>query len=270
MTTANAPRNFGSLLRDWRNRRSMSQLALAAEAEISQRHLSFMESGRSTPSRNMVLHIAEQLGVPLRERNAMLAAAGFAPVFPERRLDDPEFAAARTAIEAVLARHEPFPALAFDRHWNLVHANAGITTMLAGVGPDLLAPPTNVLRLTLHPDGLAKRIVNYREWRAHVLHRLGEQVTQTGDSDLLALRNELKAYPVPPGAAPYRAGTTTMTSALAVPFRLFTPDGVLSFISTTTVFGTALDVTLSEIAIEAFFPADDETRDQLFASNKQR
>lgn len=257
-STAPAP-SFGPLLRGWRRRRSLSQLALAAEAEVSQRHLSFIESGRSSPSREVILRLAERLALPLRERNQLLVAAGYAPVFQARPADDPAMAAAHRAVALILERHEPFPALAVDRHWTLVHANAAVGRLLAGVAPALLAPPVNVLRLSLHPDGLAGRIVNFREWRDHVLSRLGEQVSLTADPALTALLEELRAYPVPPGAAPHSRPATNPLAGVAVPFRLRLEAGVLSFLSTTTVFGTALDITLSELAIEAFFPADDET-----------
>ena len=251
--------SFGPLLRDWRRRRSLSQLALASEAEVSQRHLSFIESGRSAPSREIILRLAERLALPLRERNQLLLAAGYAPVFQARPADDPAMAAARKAVALILERHEPFPALAIDRHWTLVHANAAIGRLLEGVDPVMLTPPVNVLRLSLHPDGLAGRVVNFREWRDHVLHRLAEQVALTADPVLAALLDELRAYPVPPGAAPHSRPAAAPLAGVAVPFRLRMPAGTLSFLSTTTVFGTALDITLSELAIEAFFPADDET-----------
>lgn len=259
---------FGPLLRDWRRRRSLSQLALAAEAEVSQRHLSFIESGRSSPSRDIILRLAERLALPLRERNQLLVAAGYAPVFQARPADDPAMAAALKAVTLILERHEPFPALAIDRHWTLVHANAAIGRLLAGVDPAMLTPPVNVLRLSLHPDGLAGRIVNFREWRDHVLHRLDEQVGLTADPVLAALLEELRSYPVPPGAAPHSRPATAPLAGVAVPFRLRTEAGILSFLSTTTVFGTALDITLSELAIEAFFPADDETADALMGGRK--
>jgi transcriptional regulator with XRE-family HTH domain len=253
---------FGDLLRQWRQRRALSQLALSAEAEISQRHLSFLESGRSAPSREMVLRLAEGLDVPLRERNLMLSAAGFAPVYRERAPDDPDMVAARQAVAAILKGHEPFPALAIDRHWHLIEANASVGPLLAGVDPDLLAPPANVLRLSLHPKGLAARVANYREWRAHVLARLDRQIALSADPVLAALRDELAGYPVPPGNAPWRPGTVK-GPAIAVPFVLETEAGRLSFLSATTVFGTALDISLAELAIETFLPADERTADIL-------
>jgi transcriptional regulator with XRE-family HTH domain len=251
----------GELLRGWRQRRRLSQLDLALEAEISSRHLSFLETGRSQPSRDMLLHLAERLDVPLRERNVLLTAAGYAPVFRERALTDPALQAARKAVELVLKGHEPFPALAIDRHWNLVSANAAVAPLLAGVDPALLAPPVNVLRLGLHPSGLAPRTENLREWRAHLLERLRRQVELTADPVLAALMDELRAYPAPGGATGKRAPDPY--GGVAVPFRLATGAGVLSFLSTTTVFGTPIDVTLSELAVEAFFPADAATADAL-------
>lgn len=256
-----APPPLGDLLRGWRQRRRLSQLDLAGEADISARHLSFVETGRSSPSREVVLRLAERLELPLRERNALLLAAGYAPVFPERPLQDPALGAAREAVGAVLAGHEPFPALAVDRHWNLVAANRAVTPLLAGVAPELLASPVNVLRLSLHPGGLAPRVGNLGEWRAHLLARLAGQIARSGDADLERLRCELAAYPVPDPAR--EAGPGPLPSQVFVPLRLSTARGVLTLLSTTTVFGTPLDVTLSELAVEAFFPADAATREAL-------
>ncbi|MFC3136545.1 helix-turn-helix domain-containing protein [Microbaculum marinum] len=251
--------SIGDLVRSWRRRRRLSQLDLAVEAEISQRHLSFVESGRSRPSRDMVLHLAERLAVPLRQRNEMLLAAGYAPAYRDRALDDPGLAAARHAVDLILAGHEPHPALAVDRHWTLVSMNRSVAPLLAGVDAGLLEPPVNVLRLSLHPRGLAPRIANFREWRAHILARLSQQIENSADRTLIALMEELKGYPVPPGAKPYGAGAAPALGGIAIPFALRTPGGVLSFLGTTTVFGTALDIALSELAIESFFPADPET-----------
>ena len=252
---ATASKSFGDHLRDWRQRRRVSQLALATDAEISARHLSFVETGRSQPSRDMVLHLADQLDVPLRERNVLLVSAGYAPLFPERTLEDPALNAARQAIDLLLTAHEPFPALAIDRHWNLVASNAAVGRLLTGIDPSLLKPPVNVLRLSLHPQGLAPRIANLAEWRAHLLERLRRQIDVSGDTVLSELAKELRSYP---GGIPPRA-TTTLQASVIVPLRLRTDDGELSFLSTTTVFGTPVDVTLSEIALETFFPADQET-----------
>lgn len=262
----------GNLLRDWRRRRRLSQLDLACEAEISTRHLSFLETGRSSPSREMVLRLAEQLGVPLRERNRLLVAAGFAPIFQERTLDDPTLRSARRVVELVLAGHEPFPALAVDRHWTLVASNRAVAPLLEGVEPALLAAPVNVLRLSLHPRGLAPRIVNQAEWRTHLLARLRRQIDASADPILRELLNELSGYPMSreneysAASDTDHAGTDhadTDYAGVAVPLRLAAGGEVLSFLSTTTVFGTPVDITLSELALESFFPADATTADAL-------
>jgi transcriptional regulator with XRE-family HTH domain len=257
--------SLGDLLRDWRKRRHQSQLALALQAGISQRHLSFVESGRAQPSREMLLLLAEQLDMPLRERNRLLNAAGFAATYPERPLDDPVLEPARRAVERVLAAHEPYPALAVDRHWTLVAANRAVGPLLAGTAdPTLLAPPVNVLRLSLHPDGLARRIANFAQWRAHLLQRLTRECELSGDAVLHALLDELRAYPVPPAPASARPPSIGHGGArVFVPLELEAPGGVLSFISTTTVFGTPVDVTVAELALECFFPADAATAEYL-------
>ncbi|HEY4546788.1 MAG TPA: helix-turn-helix transcriptional regulator [Pedomonas sp.] len=246
----------GALLRDWRQRRKLSQLDLAMDAEISTRHLSFIETGRATPSRAMLLRLTERLDLPLRERNALLLAGGFAPAFAERPLDTPDMTAARTAVEAILKGHEPFPALAVDRHWTLLAANAALAPLLEGVSAELLRPPVNVLRLSLHPDGVAPRIENLPEWRSHLLARLRQQIDQTKDPVLEDLWQELRAYPCPASRTPHGP------PGIAVPLRLrLGPNAeVFSFLSTTTVFGTPLDITLSELALECFYPADEATR----------
>jgi transcriptional regulator with XRE-family HTH domain len=251
--------NFGDYLRQWRQRRRMSQLDLAGEAEISARHLSFVETGRAAPSRDMVLRLAEQLDVPLRERNVLLVAAGFAPAFPQRPLDDGALKPARQAIERVLRAHEPSPALAVDRHWNLIAANRLVMPLLEGITPALLASPINVLRLSLHPDGLAARNANLGEWCAHLLERLHRQCEATADPQLVQLYDELKGYKIPARAAPIAV------DSVVVPFKLRLGSETLSFISTTMVFGTPVDITLSEIAIETFFAADDATAARLRA-----
>jgi transcriptional regulator with XRE-family HTH domain len=252
----------GAYLREWRQRRRLSQLDFALQAEISQRHLSFMESGRATPSREMLLKLAEHLGVPLRERNTWLLAAGYAPVFEERKLDNPALHEARQAIDLLLKSAEPFPALVVDRGWNLVAANAALQ-LLIGLVIDgtLLQPPVNVMRLSLHPAGLAPRVANLSEWRGHLLDRLYRQVTLTNDRTLLPLLEELRGYPSPdpPAAAANPHGN------IFVPFQLKTERGLLSFFSTTTVFGTAVDITLAELTLESFFPADPHTAGALRA-----
>jgi len=255
MPTAQA--SIGDLVRSWRRRRHLSQLDLAATAEISQRHLSFVESGRAMPSREMVLRIARHLQIPQRERNTLLVAAGFAPVHRERPLSDPALTSVRAMIERVLRGYEPHPALVVDRHWTMVMANAAVAPLLSGIAPRLLAEPVNVLRLSLHPEGLAPRIVNYDEWREHLLVRVASQLAASGDPVLAALVQELNAYPAP---SPRRAtaGDASLES-IAVPLELMVGDRVLRFISMTTIFGTPIDITLSELAIEAFLPADTET-----------
>jgi transcriptional regulator with XRE-family HTH domain len=253
------PQPVGLQLREWRQRRRLSQLDLALDAGISPRHLSFIETGRSAPSREMVLRLAERLEVPLREQNVLLVAAGFAPAFPQRPLDDPAMTAARAAIDRVLAAHEPCPALAIDRHWNLVSANRMVAPLLAEVAPHLLAPPANVLRLSLHPEGLAPLTVNLGEWAAHLRERLARQCEATADPVLIALRKELATLPLP--AALRRPAP----DLIAVPFQLRHGGAVLSFLSTTMVFGTPVDITLSELAVETFFPADDATAARLRA-----
>ncbi len=252
-----SPRPVGDLLRNWRKRRHLSQLDLACEAEVSSRHLSFVETGRSLPSREMVLRLARQLDVPLRERNSLLIAAGYAPVFRERPLEDPMLQAARKAVDLVLAGHEPYPALAVDRHWTLVASNRAIAPLLTGVEASLLTPPINVLRLTLHPGGLVHRIVNLIEWRSHLLTRLQRQTEASDDAILIDLLNELRDYPIP--SENNKSRTEIDYAGVAIPFQLATESGILSFLSTTTVFGTPVDITLSELAMESFFPADAAT-----------
>jgi len=249
----------GNLLREWRQRRRKSQLALACDADISTRHLSFIETGRALPSREMVLHLAERLEVPLRERNILLTAAGYAPSFEARPLDDPSLRAARDVVDRILAGHEPFPALAVDTHWTLLAANRALAPLLGGVDASLLKPPVNVMRLALHPHGLAPRIANLSEWRAHLLARLEHQIEVTADAFLIELRDELRGYPTPIGVGARAAARDSEAARVAIPFKLRSERGVLSFLSTTTVFGTPIDVTLQELALEAFFPADAET-----------
>jgi transcriptional regulator with XRE-family HTH domain len=260
---ASQVRPFGEHLRAWRLRRRMSQLDLAGEADISTRHLSFVETGRSLPSREMVLRLAQRLDVPLRERNALLVAAGYAPMYRERPLDDPALAAAKEAVQLILRSHEPYPALAVDRHWNLLAHNAVVPHLLAGVDASLMQPPVNVLRLSLHPQGLAPQIVNLGQWRHHLFERLRQQIQATGDRTLQALEQELRGYPMPADADATRLEGEVL--GIAVPLRFRTPGGVLNLISTTTIFGTPVDVTLQELALETFFPADPFTADALRA-----
>jgi transcriptional regulator with XRE-family HTH domain len=245
---------IGNLLREWRRRRHLSQLELALEAGVSARHVSFVETGRSRPSAEMVLHLAEQLEVPLRDRNQLLLAAGYAPRFGERSLDEPEMEPVREAIDLVLKAHDPYAAAVVDRAWNLVAANDGIGLLTKGAAPELLEPPANALRIALHPDGMAPRILNLGEWRAHLLARLARQAAVTGDEDLTALYEELSAYPGPP--ADDSAGADL---GIFVPLRLRAGNGELAFLSTVTTFGTAVDITVAELSIEAFLPADEHT-----------
>lgn len=251
----------GELLQGWRQRRRLSQLDLAGAAGVSARHLSFVETGRSRPSPELVLHLAEHLEVPLRERNTLLLAAGYAPAYAQTDLDAPELTTIRGALRQVLVSHEPFPALVVDRHWNVVDMNAGVGLLIAGVDAALLAPPVNALRLSLSPDGLAPRIANLVEWSGHLLTRLRREVLLTGDAELSALFDELASYP---GVADRHEGIAAEAPpALAVPLRLRlapgSETGELVFVSTVTTFGTALDVTLAELSLEAFLPANPET-----------
>jgi transcriptional regulator with XRE-family HTH domain len=235
--------SVGDHLKGWRRRRRLSQLDLATEANISARHLSFVETGRSAPSREMIMHLSEQLQIPVRERNVLLVAAGYAPMFSERALDDPAMSAAREAIHIVLQGHKPFPAFAIDRRWNIVESNGALPILYEGVAAELRARPVNVLRLSLHPQGLAPRIANLSEWRSHLLYRLRQQIDLTADPELLTLLKEILGYPAPP------AGPEAVRDWVIVPLRIHTPAGLLSFVSTTMVFGTPLDITLSELAI---------------------
>jgi len=244
----------GALLREWRQRRNLSQLELAHRANVSARHLSFVETGRSRPTSAMVLRLCDQLGVPLREQNRVLLACGHAPAHPELGLADPPMAEANAALEAILAAHAPYPALVVDLGWDLVAANDAAYAFLDGVDADLLEPPVNVIRVSLHERGLAPRIVNLAEWRAHLVHRLQREYDVSRDARLADLLAELGP-----------AEASAPTPGLVVPLQLRAGDAVLSFLSTTTVFGTPREVTLSELAIEAFYPADAATRAALQA-----
>jgi transcriptional regulator with XRE-family HTH domain len=234
----------------------MSQLELALDAAVSSRHVSFLETGRSKPSREMVLHLAEHLEVPLRERNAMLLAAGYAPLYRERPLDSEEMAPVRAALERFLSAHDPFPALVLDRHYNLVTANEALSVLIEGVAPELLAAPSNALRVTLHPQGMAPRIANFAEWSAHLLARLRRQASISGDEELAALHTELSGYP---GVCTEAVGDEPAASDILLPLRLREGDRELSFFSTMSTFGTPIDITLSELSIEAFYPANAAT-----------
>jgi len=211
----------------------------------------------------MILHLSEQLRIPLRERNVLLVAGGYAPLFLERPLDAPALQAARKAIDLILTGHEPYPALAIDRHWNLIASNRVVPLLLAGADPSLLRQPINVLRLSLHPGGLAPRIINLEEWRAHLLERLGRQIEVTADETLVDLMKELRDYPTTSAAAGHRATRRGDYAGVVVPLELSLGGDVLAFFSATTVFGTPVEITLSEIALESFFPADSTTAEVL-------
>ena len=257
----------GAQLREWRQRRRLSQLDLAIAANVSARHLSFVETGRSRPTSEMILHLAEQLEVPLRDRNALLLAGGYAPRYAEHGLAEPELKVVKDALRRVLAGQQPYPAVLVNRWWELVEANAGIALFTRDVDPGLLEPPVNVLRLSLHPDGMAPRIANLRQWRAHLLTRLHRQAETTGDPRLAALHDELKTYPggetAPPGtASPGTAPPGTAppgTADVVVPLRYRGDRQELSFLSITAVIGTPMDITVEELAVESFYPADEAT-----------
>jgi transcriptional regulator with XRE-family HTH domain len=245
----------GALIREWRRRRRLTQLDLALDAGISTRHLSFVETGRSKPGRELLLRVLEQLDVPMRERNRLLLAAGHAPAFAERPLDDPGLAPVREALDLILAGHEPYPAVVVDRHWNLVRANAAMMALNEGVDvdPALLEPPVNVLRVGLHPRGLAPLVLNLGDWHAHFHDRLERQVAATGDPHLAALLEEIAGYP-----RPHRE-----TGASRALLRMRGRGGELSFFGVFATFDTPFDVTASELAIELLFPADRETAEAL-------
>lgn len=251
----------GDHLRHWRQQRRLSQQDLAFDAGLSTRHLSCVETGKASPSRELVLRLCEHLSVPLRERNAWLVAAGFAPMYREHRLDDPALQAARQAVQHILDRHEPWPAVAFDRHWNLVLSNRMVAPLLAGVDPALLVPPVNLLRVSLHPGGLAPRIANLHQWREHLFARLQQQLHTTGDAGLVAMLQELQAYPDQPPEQIRRLDGEH--PGVLMPFLVHTPTGVLHLISTTTVFGSPTDITLQELAMETFFPGDEASAQAL-------
>lgn len=254
--------NVGDLLREWRQRRGLSQLRLAMEAEVSSRHVSFIESGRAAPSRDMLLRLAEPLAMTARARNRLLLAAGYAPMHTEHALTAAAMDPVRAALDSILSGHEPFPALAMDGRWNLVASNAAVAPLLVGVAPELLEPPVNVLRLSLHPQGLASRILNLADWRHHLLARLRDDVLKSGDRALAALLDEVRSLPFSRAKAPPAAIT-----AVAVPLIIVDPEteAVLSFLSTTTVFGTATDITLGGLMLECFYPADKDTRSMLLS-----
>lgn len=258
MAVATAPTPIGELLRSWRQRRNLSQLELALNADVSSRHVSFLETGRARPSREMVIRLAHELDIPLRERNWLLLAAGYAPVYAERSLDAPEMATVREAVDRFLRAHEPYPAVVVDRYHNLIAANDALDLLLDGVAPELLEAPANGMRIALHPQGMAPRTLNLPEWSAHLLQRVRREAQVTGDPQLASLYDELARYPgvhLAPAHAEIQAGD------IVLPLRLRDVDGKseLAFFSTLSIFGTAADITLSELAIEAFYPANAHT-----------
>ena len=262
VSTARARGQVGELLRRWRSQRGMSQLELALTAEVSSRHLSFIETGRAAPSREMVLHLAAQLEVPLRERNRLLQAAGYAPAYSELPLESPRMQPVRVAVRQLLAGHEPYPATAVDRCWNVVDRNAATNLFTEGVVPDLLEPPINVMRLCLHPGGLAPCIVELAAFRARLLGRLRRQLDVMPEASLAALYRELQELP---GDAPDDDADAPPAEDVVWPFRFRHKGRILAFFTTVTAFGTPLEITVSELVIEAFFPADTETAEFLHA-----
>ncbi len=260
----NASPHVGELLRQWRQRRRLSQLELACEAEISSRHLCFLETGRSLPSREMLLHLSRTLDIPLRDRNLLMLAGGYAPVFKETPLQDSDLQLARQAVELMINGHEPYPALAFDRRWTLVTQNKAHARLLRGVDAELMQPPVNVLRLALHPDGLAPRIVNLAEFRGYVFKRLRRDMAMTDDPLPARLLEEFDGYPKPDGHGPTEAtATDSRYTGVVVRLQLIIEGASLSLFTASTVFGTPLDITLSELAIESYFPANQRTADTL-------
>ncbi|HEX5713981.1 MAG TPA: helix-turn-helix transcriptional regulator [Solirubrobacterales bacterium] len=263
MAAVQSQLEVGSVLRQWRQRRRLTQLDLALESGISARHLSFVETGRSKPGREMLLRALAQLEVPFREQNRLLLAAGHAPAYPERALDDPELAPVREALGAILSGHEPYPAVAVDRAWNMIGANAAMFGLIEGVDidPALLEPPLNVIRIGLHPRGLGPLFVNLGDWHAHWLRQLERQLAATGDERLAALIEEVAAYPVP---APEHGGGAADSAELLGPVRVRTPGGgELAFFGMFASFDTPFEVTTSELAVELLFPADRATAEAL-------
>lgn len=261
MTLADSVGQVGPLLRDWRLRRRLSQLEVALDAQISARHLSFVETGRSKPGRNLLIRVLDVLDVPARAQNQVLMAAGHAPAYPERSLEHPDLAPVRQALDLILKRHEPYPAIVVDRYWDLLAANAAVERMTRGVdvNPELLKPPVNALRLGLHPDGLGQLLVNPLRWKAHFLQRLKQQTATWQYPRLLALADELDGYHYPAQSS----GEHSDTEILG-PLRFHAPDGTaLSFFGMFATFDTPFEVNASELAIELLFPADEATVDAL-------
>lgn len=262
-----ASAGVGELLRSWRKARNLSQLELSLDSAISARHLSFVETGRARPSREMVLHLAEQLDIPLRDRNRLLLAAGFAPAYGERPLEDEEMEPVREALARFLAAHDPYPAVVVDGHWNLVSANEALGVLVDGVAPELMEPSANALRITLHPAGMAPRIANFGEWSAHMLHRLRQRAAITADPELEALYRELKTYP---HVEVHTSRAHSPGDDIVLPLQLRHRAGPLTLLSTISTFGTANDITLAELSVEAFYPADAHTSAVLLGGEPPR
>ncbi|WP_406385182.1 helix-turn-helix domain-containing protein [Streptomyces sp. NBC_01618] len=284
MTTVALDTGVGPLLRSWREQRRISQLELALRADSSARHISFVETGRSRPSEDMILRLAEHLDIPVRERNALLVVAGYAPRYAQTALDDPAFGALREGMERLLHAYDPYPALVVDGRYNVVAANRGITMLLEGVAGHLLAPPLNAMRLTLHPEGLAPRIRNLREWRADLLAQMERQIALARSAELRELYEEVSGYPAPGGSdraddagpagdgdgngngngngAIERSGPA-LPLPFALPLHIEHGGRVLSFVASIATFNTPMDVTVAELAIETFLPADRATADHL-------
>ena len=243
------------MIRGWRERRRLSQMDLAGAADISTRHLSFVETGRARPSRRVLLRLAEELAIPLRGRNALLLAAGFAPAYPETPLADPVMRPVRDALDRMVTLHDPYPALVVDRQWNVVTANVSAVALLEGIAPDLLTPPVNVMRVSLHPRGLAPRTRNFATWAAHLIGQLRDQAERSGDPDLQTLLEEVSRYPSIPAEAP----PPSPADRVVTTFRLASSEGDLALFTTIATLGAPTDVTVAELAIETFYPADEQT-----------
>jgi transcriptional regulator with XRE-family HTH domain len=258
MSTVAEPGPFARTLRRWRELRRWSQLDLAIRADTTQRYLSYLEQGRSNPGRAMVMRLAESLELTLRERNALLMAAGYAPAFDESGWDAPQLEPVRTALKSVLDGHLPYPAVIACEYGNLVDANAAFDLFAEGCAPELLRPPINLRRLALHPDGLARRVINLPEWGRHVTEAMRNRTRVSPDAEMEALVAELEGYLPPVDPGPGYLG-------FAVPLRLRSEDGELSLITTLTSFATATDISLAELHLETFLPADPRTAEILAA-----
>lgn len=254
--------SFGHLLKEWRQKRRLSQLELSFQASVSARHLSFIENDRSTPSREMIMRLADKLDVPARDVNGLLLSAGYSPAYPVRPLNDPALASIQKSIEFLLNSQKPFPAFAFDKHWNIVASNYALPQLYEGVSDHLLVSPVNLLRLSLHPEGLRSKIVNLVDWKRHLFHKLELQIERSSDQVLIGLREELLSYEEEPVQ---QTDLEAMQDQIVIPLVIRSPNGDLCFISTTTVFGTPVDITLHELALELFFPANEETAERVRA-----